>query len=144
MLNPWIPGVLPHGPLKTKCSPCMEDSSPPTSNPHPDLTLHWSSKQCIPPSLDHHNIAGTMCPPLFRQCRVYARAEGMTADQVELVIQQLLVVSAAVQLGRQAVVRVEASPRHIQPNLAHCTCTHTSSLHRTRNAFLCLESNRQE
>ena len=40
--------------------------------------------------------------------------------QVELVIQQCLSVSAHIQLGGEAVVRVEPPSRYVQPNLAHC------------------------
>ena len=41
--------------------------------------------------------------------------------QVELVIEQLLSVSAAVQLCRQTVIWVETPTGNIQPNLANCS-----------------------
>lgn len=43
--------------------------------------------------------------------------------QVEFVIEEFLIVCATVQLGRQAVVRVETTTSHIQPNLANYMCT---------------------
>ena len=74
---------------------------------------------------------------LERQCSVlYVMCQGRRANhahQVEFVIQELLIVCATVQLGGEAVVGVEATPRHIQPNLANC-------IHQTSNLAVCCAS----
>ena len=48
----------------------------------------------------------------------------LSTHQVELVIQKCLSVSATVQLSWQAVIGMEASPSHIQPNFPDCNHRH--------------------
>ena len=64
------------------------------------------------------------------------KLEVVTTHQIELVVQECLSVSPAVQLGRQAVIGMEASPSHIQPNFPHCNHRHAHGKVSQRSGFL--------